>query len=71
MARVPRVSEAHLIKRLEQLGYMSVRTIGSHVRLRHPHRSPTTVPLHDIIGPGLLRKILRDTGLSGEDLFSH
>jgi predicted RNA binding protein YcfA (HicA-like mRNA interferase family) len=71
MPRVPRVSGAELVKRLEQLGYVSVRTVGSHVRLHHSHRPPTTVPLHDVIGPGLLRKILRDTGLSVEDLFSH
>ena len=70
MPRVPRVSGAELVRRLEQLGYMSVRTIGSHARLRHPHRPPTTVPLHDVIGPGLLRKILRDTGLSRSDLFA-
>jgi predicted RNA binding protein YcfA (HicA-like mRNA interferase family) len=54
MTRAPRVSGAELVKRLEVLGYMNVRSIGSHVRLRHPHRSPTTVPLHDVIGPGLL-----------------
>jgi hypothetical protein len=27
----------------------------------HPQRPPTTIPLHDVIGPGLLRKIMRDT----------
>lgn len=70
MPRVPRVSGADLINRLERLGYVSVRTIGSHVRLRHPQRPPATVPLHDVIGPGLLRKILRDTGLSRTDLFA-
>jgi predicted RNA binding protein YcfA (HicA-like mRNA interferase family) len=70
MPRVPRVSGAELVKRLQLLGYVSVRTFGSHVRLQHPHRPPTTVPLHDVIGPGLLRKILRDTGLNRTDLFA-
>jgi hypothetical protein len=32
--------------------------------------TPTTVPLHDLIGPGLLRKILHDTGLTLTDLFT-
>jgi hypothetical protein len=36
MPRVPRVSGATLVKRLELLGYVTVRTVGSHVRLRHP-----------------------------------
>jgi hypothetical protein len=40
------------------------------VRLHHRLRPPTTIPLHDVIGPGLLRKILRDTGLSASDLFA-
>jgi predicted RNA binding protein YcfA (HicA-like mRNA interferase family) len=70
MSRVPRVSGSELIKILERLGYIQMRTVGSHVRLRHPHRPPTTVPLHDVIGPGLLRKIMRDTGLTLSDLFT-
>jgi predicted RNA binding protein YcfA (HicA-like mRNA interferase family) len=43
-----------------------MRTLGS---LQHPNRPPTTVPLHDVIGPGFLRKIMRDTGLALPDLF--
>src|SRR5262245_20384002 len=65
--RAPRVSGSVLIKALEHLGYFQVRTSGDHVRLHHHFhhfRLPTTVPLHDVIGPGLLRKILRDTGLT-------
>ena len=69
MSRVPRVSGPDLVKKLERLGYVQMRTVGSHVRLRHPQCSPTTVPLHDIIGPGLLRKIMRGTGLTLPDLF--
>ena len=70
MSRVPRVSGAELIKILERRGYVQMRTVGSHVRLRHHSRPPTTVPLHDVIGPGLLRKIMRDTGLTLPDLFT-
>jgi predicted RNA binding protein YcfA (HicA-like mRNA interferase family) len=69
MSRVPRVSGAELIKILERRGYVQMRTVGSHVRLRHPSRTSTAVPLHDVIGPGLLRKIMRDTGLTLPDLF--
>jgi predicted RNA binding protein YcfA (HicA-like mRNA interferase family) len=69
MSRVPRVSGADLIKILERRGYVQMRTLGTHVRLRHPQRPSTTIPLHDVIGPGLLRKIMRDTGLTLPDLF--
>lgn len=68
--RVPRVSGSELIKKFEHLGYFQVRTTGDHVRLYHHFRPPTTVPLHDIIGPGLLRKILRDTGFTLSEIFS-
>jgi predicted RNA binding protein YcfA (HicA-like mRNA interferase family) len=70
MARAPRVSGSELIKRLEQHGYFHVRTTGDHVRLHHRFRPPTTVPLHDVIGPGLLRKIMLDTGVGLDELFS-
>jgi len=70
MARVPRVSGSQVIKRLEHHGYFRVRTTGDHVRLHHRFRAPTTVPLHDVIGPGLLRKIIRDTGIDLLELFA-
>jgi predicted RNA binding protein YcfA (HicA-like mRNA interferase family) len=46
-----------------------VRIKGSHHRLRHPDPRVTTVPVHgtEIIGPGLLSRILRDCDLSRED----
>lgn len=69
MARLPRVSGADLIRLLERRGYVRIRIVGSHVRLKHPQLPPTTVPLHDVIGPALLRKIMRDTGLTLPDLF--
>ncbi|MFO8112613.1 MAG: type II toxin-antitoxin system HicA family toxin [Desulfosalsimonadaceae bacterium] len=47
-----------------------VRQKGSHVRLRHKDGRVTTVPCHSgqDIGKGLLRKIVRDTELSIDDL---
>ena len=68
--RAPRVSGSELIKQLEHLGYFQVRTSGDHVRLHHHLRRATTVPLHEVIGPGLPRKILRDTGFTLDKLFS-
>src|SRR5262245_57008999 len=49
--RAPRVSGSELIKALEHLGYFEVRTSGDHVRLHHHIRPPTTVPLHEVVGP--------------------
>ncbi len=67
MPRLPRISGKEVIKKLKRGGYHEVRQQGSHVRLRHESRPSTSVPLHDIIGPGLLRQILRETDLSPEE----
>ena len=43
---------------------------GSHAQLKHPMRGGrVTVPLHagETIGPGLLRSILSQAGLTTED----
>jgi predicted RNA binding protein YcfA (HicA-like mRNA interferase family) len=69
--KLPVVSGEQLIRALQKFGYISVRQKGSHVRLRHatdPQRQAVTVPLHDEIASGTLRRILRDTRVSVEQL---
>ncbi len=70
MTRLPRLKGRELIRALERAGFTVQRTRGSHVFLKHPDGRATTVPVHsgEIIGPGLLRAILRDVELSVEDL---
>jgi predicted RNA binding protein YcfA (HicA-like mRNA interferase family) len=49
------------------LGWVTVTQKGSHAQLKHPARSGrVTVPLHsgETIGPGLLRSILSQAGVS-------
>jgi len=67
MLRLPRLPGKDIIKKLERGGYYFVRQKGSHKRFEHESRPPTSVPLHDLIGPGLLRQILRETGYSPEE----
>ncbi|MBC7221588.1 type II toxin-antitoxin system HicA family toxin [Candidatus Bipolaricaulota bacterium] len=55
---------------LQHAGFEIVRQRGSHVRLRHPDGRMVTVPMHEEIGRGLLRKILRDAELSVDDFLS-
>jgi predicted RNA binding protein YcfA (HicA-like mRNA interferase family) len=71
--KMPVISGEELIRALGKFGYESARQKGSHVRLRHPsdpHKQPLTVPLHDEIAFGTLRRILRDAGISVEQLRS-
>jgi predicted RNA binding protein YcfA (HicA-like mRNA interferase family) len=71
MPPLPIISGNQLVKALESIGYQAVRQRGSHLRLRHPNngdRKPTTVPLHKALKRGTLSGILKDTGLSVEEL---
>ena len=71
--KLPVISGESLIRVLEKFGYVRVRQKGSHVRLRHttdPQRLPVTVPLHNEIAFGTLKRILRDARISTEELVS-
>lgn len=67
--RLPVVSGAQLIAALGKVGWELVRQRGSHVRLKHPDRAlALVVPLHHELKRGTLAAILREAGLSREDL---
>jgi predicted RNA binding protein YcfA (HicA-like mRNA interferase family) len=72
MSRLPRLKGGEILAALVRAGFIVVRIIGSHHRVRHPDGRVTTVPVHgsEIIGPGLLSSILRDCDLSAGDLQS-
>ena len=59
-----------LLKALQKHGFQIIRQKGSHIRLKHNDGRVTSIPYHsgEDIGKGLLRKILRDTELSIEEL---
>ena len=72
--KLPVLSGNDLIRVLMKFGYEQVRQKGSHVRLRHPTDSkmpPVTIPLHDEIAFGTLRRILRDAGITVEQLIAN
>ena len=68
--KLPSLRSIELIAILEKKGFRKVRQSGSHVILKHSDGRRTTVPVHKgkTIGKGLLRQILRDTGLRLEDI---
>ena len=71
--KLPVISGQQLIRALGQFGDETVRQKGSHIRLRHPsdsQRLPVTVPLHKEIAFGALRRILRDAGITLEQLLA-
>ena len=71
--KLPVVSGKDLIKALNKVGYKAIRQKGSHVRLKAIHdsgRKPLTVPLHNPIKPGLLKRIIKDANLSVEEFIA-
>lgn len=70
MSRAPRVTGKQLISALELMGFLVQRVRGSHHFVKHPDGRSTVIPVHsgEIIGPGLLQKVLRDCAITGEDL---
>lgn len=67
--RLPVVSGAQLIDVLQKLGWEAVRQRGSHVRLRRQDRAVSlVVPLHRELKRGTLNGILRDAGVSRDEL---
>jgi predicted RNA binding protein YcfA (HicA-like mRNA interferase family) len=72
-SKFPVVSGGELIRAREKFGYIRVRQKGSHVqpyRSTETQRVPVTVSLHAEVAFGTLKRILRDTRLTAEQLIS-
>ena len=70
MSFLPRVSGREIVKAMHKLGYEFDRQRGSHIILRQsaaPHRR-LTVPDHREVAKGTLRSILREAGVTVDEL---
>lgn len=69
MSKLGNVRPRDVIRALNKRGFMEVKTVGSHVDLRHPDGYRTTVPFHSkTLGKGLLGKILKQSHLTIDQL---
>ncbi len=71
MSRLPDVSGAELVKALRKAGFAVLRQKGSHVSMEKTEAAGpwrTVVPMHREIARGTLHDILKQTGLTREDL---
>jgi len=70
VSRAPRVTGPDLVAALAKSGFRVLRVKGSHHFLHHDDGRHTVVPVHsgEIIGPGLLHKILRDCQMTAAQL---
>lgn len=67
MAKLPVISGEEMIKILKKAGFQVVRQKGSHVSLQKGEYK-TVVPLHYELAKGTLVGILKQCGISREDL---
>jgi predicted RNA binding protein YcfA (HicA-like mRNA interferase family) len=72
MPKLPRVSAREIITVLEGAGFSLARQSGSHMIYKNAAGKRVTVPFHaqKTLHPKLLKSILRDAGISPEDLSS-
>jgi predicted RNA binding protein YcfA (HicA-like mRNA interferase family) len=61
-------SGAEAVRKFQRAGWSAVRRKGSHVMLTKPgYQWTLSIPQHRELGPGLLRKLVRQAGLSVEE----
>lgn len=70
MPKLPRVTAREIIAVLEKAGFSLARQSGSHMIYKNASGKRVTVPFHAsrTLHPKLLKSILRDAGLTVEQL---
>lgn len=70
MTKLPVFTGKVVVEALKRPGFKVLRIKGSHYFMQHSDGRATVVPVHngETLGPGLLSKILRDCGISKDDL---
>lgn len=72
MTKLPQVKPKEVIKALERLGFVRIRTTGSHVRLRDSNGNLVTVSFHNrILAKGTLKSILNQAKITVEELLEN
>lgn len=69
MSPLPRLTGQEVVRALSKAGFEVLRRRGSHVFLKHADGRATVIPTHsgEVLGPGIVSKILRDAKLSQEE----
>ena len=70
--RLPQISGKELIKKLMRFGFVATKQKGSHIRLEKNTKEKTikiTIPNHPLLKKGTLNSIIKDSGLTTEEIF--
>jgi predicted RNA binding protein YcfA (HicA-like mRNA interferase family) len=71
MDKIKPLPAKKVIKALEKIGFKQIRQKGNHLFLRHPDGRTTLITVHpgEVIGKGLIRKIISDAKLTRDEWF--
>ncbi|WP_456474234.1 type II toxin-antitoxin system HicA family toxin, partial [Candidatus Pyrohabitans sp.] len=65
MPKLPVISGKKAVKAFSKAGWYPHRQVGSHLVMRKEgSRVTLSIPLHKELKPGLLRKLIKDAGLT-------
>lgn len=71
MPKPPSIPGKEAVRVFEKTGWTVARQRGSHVILTKPGSIYSlSIPLHEVLGPGLLRDQIRKAGLSIEEFIA-
>ncbi len=68
--RLPRMTASDLVALLEIHGFALVRQKGSHLVMQNASGKTAIIPMHSgkILGPGILKTILKNAGIPEEEV---
>ncbi len=64
MGLLSNVSGKKAVKVFKKFGYVVAHQTGSHIILYHPSKPTLSIPDHKELAPGLLRALIRKSGLT-------
>jgi len=67
MGVLSNISGKEAVRIFEKFGYILDHQTGSHMILYHEKRPTLSIPNHKELAPGLLRGLIRKSGLSVEE----
>jgi len=68
MGRLSNISGKQAVKAFSKVGWTQAGQVGSHLVMIKPGvRVNLSIPQHKELGPGLLRALIRDSGLSVDE----
>jgi predicted RNA binding protein YcfA (HicA-like mRNA interferase family) len=69
--RLKLCSGAEAVRKFVRAGWIVARQKGSHVMMTKPgYQYTLSIPQHPEVGPGLLRKLLKQAGISSDEFNS-